>query len=217
MRTELELQQDVASELGWDPLTRGSEIAITVKGSVATLGGTVNSYPAKYAALRAAERVRGIRSVADDIMVKPQDSTVRSDTEIAHQVVNALRWDVLVPDDKIQSRVQEGWITLDGEVDWEHQRRAAFKAVRNLTGVRGVTNLLTLKPRVAEKDVTTLIKAALHRRAESEAKHIDVETADGVVTLKGSVHSWGQRIDAENAAWAAPGVRKVNDLLVVSP
>ena len=215
MRDNIELQRDVSSELRWDPLTRDSEIAVAVNNGVVTLGGTVSSFPAKFAALRATERVAGVKSVADDIAVMIPGTDVRSDTDIAHQVVNALRWDMLVPDEQVKSRVQDGWITLEGEVQWEHQRRAAFNAVRNLQGVRGVTSLIELKSHVAEEDVTSRIKAALHRRAELEAKAIDVDIADGVVTLKGSVHSWAQRRDAENAAYAAPGVRLVEDHLVV--
>jgi osmotically-inducible protein OsmY len=215
MRTNADIQRDVTTELHWDPLTRDCEIAVIADDGVVTLGGTVSSYPAKYAASRAAERVAGVRAVADDIGVLLSTTDARSDTEVAHQVVNALHWDMLVPDDQLKSRVQDGWITLEGEVLWDYQRRAAFRAVRNLQGVKGVTNLITVKAQPAEKDVSSRIKSALHRRAELESQKIDVDVEDGVVTLKGTVHSWAQRHDAERAAWAAPGVRQVKDQLLV--
>ena len=215
MPSNADVQRDVTSELRWDPLTRDYEIAVAAKDGVVTLGGTVPSYPAKYAALRAAERVTGVKSVADDIGVVLSISDSRSDTDIAHQVVNALRWNTLVPDERLKSRVQDGWITLEGEVASDFERRAAYKAVRNLQGVKGVTNLITLKSKATEKDVSSRIKSALHRRAELEAQRIDVEVEDGIVTLKGSVHSWTQRRDAESAAWAAPGIQQVQDELLV--
>ena len=215
MRTDLELQREVTNELRWDPRVRDDEIAVAVRDGVVTLGGTVGSFAVKLAALKAAERVGGVHAVADDLDVKLPGSSQRSDTELAHQVVNALRWDVLVPDDRIKARVEHGWVTLEGEVEWEFERRAARRAVQNLTGVRGVTNLVSLRARASTLDVSQRIKDALRRQAELDARMIEVEAADGAVTLHGTVHSWAERRQAEQAAWSAPGVTRVDDRLVV--
>ena len=215
MRNDMGLQRDVTHELKWDPITRDSEIAVAVRDGVVTLGGTVDSYAVKYAAERAAERVSGIHVVADELSVVLPGAAVRSDTELAHEVLHALRWDVFVPDEQVKARVQEGWVTLEGQVDWEYQRRAATRAVRNLTGVRGVTTLITIKPRVSTLDVSQHIKDALRRRAELAAGNVVVETKDGTVTLRGSVRSFAEKLDVERAAWSAPGVTRVDDRLVV--
>ena len=215
MRTDLELQREVTNELRWDPRVRDDEIAVAARDGVVTLGGTVGSFAVKLAALKAAERVGGVHAVADDLDVKLPGSSQRSDTELAHQVVNALRWDVLVPDDRIKARVEQGWVTLEGEVEWEFERRAARRAVQNLTGVRGVTNLVALRARASTLDVSQRIKDALRRQAELDARKIEVEATDGAVTLRGTVHSWAERHQAEQAAWSAPGVTRVDDRLVV--
>ena len=151
MRTDAELQQEVMGELRRDPSVRDAEIAVAARGGVVTLGGTVDSFAARLAAVRAVERVPGVQAVADDLDVKLPGGSRRSDTELAHQVVSALRWDVLVPEDRVRARVEHGWVTLDGEVEWEYQRRMARRAIENLTGVLGVTNLVTLRPRAAAR------------------------------------------------------------------
>lgn len=215
MRTDTDLQHDVTGELQWDPSVREQEIAVAVRDGVVTLGGTVDSYASKLAALRAAERVAGVQAVADELEVKLPGASERSDTELAHQVVNALRWDVLVPENRVRARVEHGWVTLEGEVEWEYQRRAARRAVQNLTGVRGVTNLVALKSQASTLDVSQRIRDALRRQAEADAAMIEVEAHDGAVTLRGTVHSWAERRQAEQAAWGAPGVTRVDDRLVV--
>ena len=217
MKPDLDLQRDVATELRWDPTLHGDEVAVAVRDGVVTLGGTVASYARKYAAMRAAERVRGVRAVADELEVKLPNSHERTDTELAHQVANALRWSSSVPDDRIKARVDRAWVTLEGEVEWEFQRRAAYRAVRDLTGLRGVSNLITLTVKASSFDVSQRIKDALRRQAELDAAKIEVETADGTVTLRGSVHTWAERRQAENAAWGAPGVTRVEDRLLVLP
>ena len=215
MRNDMGLQRDVTHELKWDPVTRDAEIAVAVKDGVVTLGGTVDSYAKKFAAERAAERVSGIRVVADDLSVVLPGAHQRSDTELAHRVLDVLGWDILVPDHKLRARVEDGWVTLEGEVEWDYQRRAAARAVRNLTGVRGVTTLITLSPRISTYDVSQHIKDALRRRVELDARAIEVEAMGSSVILRGTVRSWAEKREAEQAAWAAPGVTRVEDRLVV--
>jgi osmotically-inducible protein OsmY len=181
---------------------------------VVTLAGTVDSYPAKFAATRAAERVKGVRGVANDIVVMLPKSLELSDTEIAHMAVGALRWDVEVPE-SVKVSVANGWLTLEGEVEWEFQRRAAARATANLRGLRGLSNLIVIRPRASQLDVSQRIKEALRRHAELDARHIEVVTHEGTVTLRGTVNSSAERRDAESAAWAAHGVTRVDDQLVV--
>jgi osmotically-inducible protein OsmY len=216
-RTDAELQRDVSAELRWDPKVRDEEVAVAVKDGVVTLAGTVETYAQKMAAERAAERVSGIRALAERLEVKPPSDRARTDTELAHLVADALRWHAEVPREKVKARVEKGWVTLDGEVEWKFERDAAERAVRYLHGVRGVVNLVAIRPHVSAYDVSQRIKEALRRRAELDASHIDVLAADGMVTLKGTVRSWTERADAESAAWAATGVRDVDDRLTVKP
>jgi osmotically-inducible protein OsmY len=216
MKTDMELQKDVAEELRWDPRIRWEEIGIAVRDGVVTLEGFVPDYNQRRLAAKAVERVAGVRAVAQELKVKLPDILRRSDTEIAHQVVNALAWDIEVPEKLVKAKVEDGWVTLEGELDWQYQRLAAERAVRYLTGVKGVSNLITLKKHVSPLDVSDRIKAALQRSAESDAKKIHVATTDGHVTLTGTVRSWGERADAERAAWSASGVSAVDDRLAVA-
>ena len=215
-KSDAQLQSDVQQELMWDPSVGRSEIGTACKNGVVTLSGQVDSYAQKYAAMRAAERVTGVRVVADELRVKVPFSFKRTDIEIAHAVAETLSWDVEVPDDRIKARVDEGWVWLDGDVEWEYQRSAAERAVRYLTGVRGVTNNLKLSARSWIPDVKSRIESALKRSAEADAGHITVEAANGSVTLSGRVRSWAARQEAERAAWSAPGVTLVKDELTVS-
>ena len=201
----------------WDPRVADNAIIVTTSSGVVTLTGSVPSYADKWAAERAAERVLGVKAVANDLAVAVPVPFQRSDTDIAHAVVNALAWDVQVPDAKIKAGVTNGWITLEGDVEWRFQRDAAARAVRNLAGVRGVTNNITIAAkRVSSFDVGKSIKQALERRADRTAEHINVTTAGTVVTLTGSVPSFGDRRAAEGAAWSAPGVTEVHDELAVT-
>jgi osmotically-inducible protein OsmY len=217
MKTDMQLQRDVIEELAWQPNVRETEIAVGARNGVVTLTGFVDSYAQKYAAARAVEAVRGVRAVADDLKVRLPQSLVRSDTEIAHAAVSALKWDVEVPDARIKVLVDGGWISLDGAVDWQFQRSAAENAVRHLAGVKGVINRITVQqPKVSAYEVNQRIEEALKRSAAVDADKISVEAREGKVVLRGTVRSWAEREDAERAAWAAPGVTEVNDELAVA-
>ena len=218
MKTDMQLLRDVQDELAWDPSIRDAEIGVAAKDGVVTLSGYVDTFAEKYLAERAAERVSGVKAIADDLKVKLPTMLQRPDTEIAHAVVNALREHIQVPDDRIKARVEGGWVTLDGDVEWQYQKNAAERAVRYLSGVVGVSNRIVLKPnRVSTFEVSHKIKDALRRNAELDANRIVVEAADGRVTLKGSVRSYAERLDAERAAWAAPGVTSVDDKISINP
>ena len=217
MKIDIQLQSDVRAEIAWDPRVHDKEIRVAAADGVVTLTGSVPSYADKVAAERAAERVLGVKAVANDLAVAVPVTYQRSDTDIAQAVVNALEWDVQVPDTKIKAAVTNGWITLEGGVEWRYQRDVAARAVRNLAGVRGVTNNITITAkRVVSDDVSKAIKQALERRADRTAERISVEMIGSVVTLTGSVPSFGDRRAAEGAAWSAPGVTDVNDELAVT-
>jgi osmotically-inducible protein OsmY len=218
MKSDLQLHTDVVAELTWDPRVSEKEIAVAAKDGVVTLMGSVGSYPQKWAAERAAERVAGVRAVANELTVTLANPSVRTDNELAHHVVEALVRDFEVPDSKITAAVTNAWVTLDGEVEWQYQRDAAERAVRNITGIRGVTTNVKVTPSgVSTYDVRRSIKQALERRADRIADRIAVDAVNDVVTLSGAVPSFGDRRAAEGAAWAAPGVKEVHDLLEVTP
>jgi osmotically-inducible protein OsmY len=215
-KSDVQLQRDVIDELRWDPAVGPSEVGVAAKDGVVTLTGSVSSVAMKFAAIHAAERVAGVKALAEDLMVEVPSNFKRSDTEIAHAAVAALKWNVEVPPDRVRVRVDDGWLILDGELDWEFQRSAAVKSVRSMTGVGGVTNNLKLKPHAFAPDVRDRIQSAIKRSAEVDAKRISVEARDGRVTLRGTVRSWAERQDAERAAWSAPGVTAVDDQIAIS-
>ena len=215
--TDKEIQQAVLRELDWEPLVRSTEVGVSVKDGVVTLSGFVDSYSKKYHAEDAAKRIYGVKAVVNELEVKLPVGDERTDEDIAKSAVTALKSRITVPSDKIKVIVRNGWISLEGEVDWNFQKEAAELAVRYLTGVKGVTNLISVKPHVATADVKAKIEDALKRTAELDARRIWVESTDGKVILHGSVRSWVEREEAQEAAWRAPGVREVENLIAVTP
>ena len=214
-KSDVRIQQDVLRELASDPRVEETEVGVSVQDGVVTLSGTVTSWAKRMAGQEAAHRVAGVLDVANGIVVKLPGGLVRSDTEIAHAVRQALEWDVFVPDAHIQSTVSNGWVTLTGTVDAVSEREDAERAVRNLTGVRGVVNQISVsQPRVAPERIRTAIEEALERRAEREARRIDVTVSpDGEVTLGGHVRSWAEREAVVASARYLRGVRAVKDRL----
>ena len=215
--TDRELQEHVQKALEWEPSVDAAEIGVSVDGGVVTLRGDVASYSEKAASERVALGVYGVKAVANDINVRLVDGQKRTDTEVAQAVVSALRWNTMVPDEKITATVTNGWVTLKGRVSWEYERAAAGNAVRDLIGVSGVSNTITVEPHVSSVDVKSKIEAALKRSAEVDARRIHVATADSKVILSGNVHSWFERDEARRAAWSAPGVKEVDDRIAVVP
>ena len=216
MQSDTALQTSVLEELKWEPGVKATDIGVTVKDGVVTLEGTVDSYAEKWAAERAVKRLSGVKALAVEINVKLPGSSERTDADTAEAARNALKWDVLIPQDRIRVTVGNGFLTLEGEVDWQFQRSAAERVVRYLTGVTGVANEITVKPKVVPTDVKAKIEAAFQRNAILDAQDIKVQADGGKVTLSGSVRSWAERDEAEDAAWAAPGVKEVKDLIAVT-
>lgn len=209
------LRRDVLDELDWEPSLDASAIGVAAKDGVVTLTGNVDSYGERLAAERAAKRVSGVEALANEIGVRLPSALVRDDTAIAEAALHALKWNVLVPEDRVRVIVSQGRVTLEGELDWMFQRDAAYRAVRELTGVTGVNDRITITPRVSAAAVSERIGAALERSAEVDARGITVEEEGGKITLRGAVSSWAERDDAARAAWSAPGVANVVNLLVV--
>jgi osmotically-inducible protein OsmY len=215
--TDRELQEHVQRALDWEPSIDAADIGVSVDNGVVTLRGDVKTYSEKAAAERVALGVYGVKAVANDVNVRLGGGQKRTDTDIAQAAVSALRWNTMVPDEKITVSVGEGWVTLKGRVDWEFQRTAAANIIRDLAGVRGVTNEILLESHASVTDVKAKIEAALKRSAEVDARRIDVAVANDKVILTGNVHSWFERNEARRAAWAAPGVKQVEDRIVVVP
>jgi osmotically-inducible protein OsmY/prolyl-tRNA editing enzyme YbaK/EbsC (Cys-tRNA(Pro) deacylase) len=215
MKTDIILQQDAIDELAWEPSIDAAAIGVAVEDGVVTLTGHVPSYAEKWIAEHVVKRVAGIRGVANEIAVRLPGASVRTDSDIAQAALLALEWDVYVPKQRVTVAVSDGWIKLEGTVDSQHQKLAAARAVRGLTGVKGVTNLIAVRPIIQPAEIATKITAAFQRSAMLDARGIQVDTLGRKVVLRGTVRAWEERTAAERAAWSAPGVADVDNQLVV--
>jgi osmotically-inducible protein OsmY len=215
MKTDAQIQKDVMEQMKWEPFLKPSEIGVSVNEGIVTLSGVVDSYAKKVYAEKAARRVSGVKAIAEEVQISVSPFHKKTDTEIAAAVTNALQWNVAVLNEMIRIKVEDGVVTLEGEVEWEFQRSRAVKSIENLAGVRFVNNLVRLKPKVAVADVEKQISEAFRRSANIDAGKIRCEAEGGFLTLRGEVRSYAEKKDAENAAWNVPGVITVNNKLEV--
>ena len=217
MKTDAQLQEDVIEELKWDPKLNAAEIGVAVKNGIVILSGHVDNYTKKLAAEEAVKRMKDVKGIAEEITVQLSFDGKRTDEELAQAAVNALKWNNAVPDQNIKVEVEKGWLTLEGHLDWQFQKDAATNAVKDIIGLKGVTNLLTIKPKINIPVVRDTIKKALERSADIESDRIVIETQGNKITLRGKARSWSERNEVERAAWCAPGVMEVEDELVIAP
>lgn len=213
--TEKSLRLNVIEEINFDPEITSTDINVAAKDGVITLTGFTHTYQEKYAAEVAAKRVYGVKAVANDIEVKL--GTARTDPEIARNILTAFQENSIVPDEKLKVTVKDGWVTLEGKVDWQYHRNAAESVVRKLSGVKGIFDKIEVNPNVSGLQVKAKIEDALRRNAELDARRITVEAKDHTVKLFGNVRSWMEKNEAERAAYAAPGVTKVENYLHITP
>lgn len=214
MKSDSDLQHDVLEELAFEPMVDHAHIGVAAKNGVVTLTGFVPNYTQKAAAERAAARVKGVKAIAEEIEVRFASDPKTSDAEIAERIVQILQWDVTVPDDRISVRVEHGWVTLGGEVEWHYQKTAAQSAVSRITGIKGISNMIKVGAKVSPSDVRGRVIAAIRRQGALDADAIQVTVDGRTVRLSGQVHGWNERRVAENAAWSIPGVAHVEDEIV---
>lgn len=216
MKTDTALQLDVIAELKWEPSVNAAHVGVEVKDGVVTLAGHVDTYAEKWDAERAAQRVSGVKAIAIEMDVKLSGSNKRTDADIARSAANILEWTTSVPKDSVKVKVEGGWLTLSGQVEWEYQRQSAADGVRYLMGVTGISDQIVIKPKVSSEAVRSDIEAALKRRAQKDSRQISVSVIGHEVTLGGSVHSWSEKDLATHSAWGTPGVRSVVDKMTVA-
>jgi osmotically-inducible protein OsmY len=217
MRSDIDIKRDVEAELRWNPDIDATDIAVSAKNGVVTLSGFVRSYAQKNEAEQTAKRVNGVAAVANDIEVRLPIFNQRPDPEIARDAVAAIENNLPYSSDHIRVVVRDGWVTLEGSVEWNYQRERAKQVVRRIRGVKGITNLIELQPRVPPVEVKHKIEEAFRRSAELDANRVTVETDGGAVILRGTVRSWAERQEAERVAWATPGVTRVENLITIGP
>lgn len=213
--TDIALRQNILDELEFEPSIDAAHIGVAVEDGIVTLTGHVSSYWEKTTAENVVKRVKGVKGLAEEIEVRLVGLKGTADDEIARRAVDAITWNVSIPRDKVQVKVQDGWITLTGKLEWQYQKNAAAEAVRGLAGVVGVANQIEIIPRASVSDIKKRIENALKRDAETEAQTIRVNVLDGKVTLEGKVRAWSERQAAERAAWSSPGVRAVEDRISI--
>ncbi|CAG9166586.1 BON domain-containing protein [Cupriavidus respiraculi] len=216
MTGDIQLKEHVVEELAWNPAVDATQIGVQVRDGIVTLTGHLDSHAAKYAAEEAIGRVPGVKGLAVEIDVRLPDDARRTDADIARAASNILAWTSVLPADRIRVMVEGGCVTLSGTVDWQYQRQAAERAVAGLYGVVSVANAISVRPAVSPDDVRQRIANAIERQAQEDASHVTVSVKDGVVTLSGSVRTWAERVAAFDAAWSAPGVVKVSNLIQVN-
>ncbi len=215
-RSDLDIQSDVLDELSWTDNVKANEIGVAVKEGVVTLSGTVASYLARQSAQDAALRVRGVHAVADEIEVRLHASAERTDSDLALAIVNALKWDAVIPTDTLEVAVAHGYVTLKGKVEWYYQREAAGRVVQRLAGVKGVSNLISVAVHPAPEDIKQRIERALVRSAELDADTVTVTVEGNVATLKGTVRSYAEKVAAARTAWLAPGIATVDNQIKIA-
>jgi len=214
-KSDVELKHHVLAELEYEPLVKVTNIGVLVSEGTVTLNGYATSFGEKFAAVRSAKRVAGVKAIADDIHVRLPDSAQRTDGELATAAINQINWNSAIPTGMADLTVRDGWITLQGEFEWWHEKNAAEEAVRHLTGVKGVTNLITLKPKPASVNLESFIKSALERNVHLDADKIQVEASEDRIILRGKVRSYSEREEAACIAWRAPGVFSVDNQLEI--
>lgn len=215
MKTDAEIQKHVMEELNWEPAIHSSEIGVAVKNGVVTLSGTVDTYQEKKTAEKAALKVAGVKGIAEDIVIKLSYHDQRTDTELADAAVNALKWNVLVPSDKIKVKVENGWVTAEGMVEWAYEQHAVRDVLASITGVKGISNLVKVTPKLNPADVKKKIVAAFERSASIDANGIHIENVGDKVILTGKVRSYSEKREAEQVVWKAPGVAAVENNIEV--
>jgi osmotically-inducible protein OsmY len=214
-RSDTDIHKDIVAEFHWEPSLRDDDIAVAVRDGVVTLAGFADSYADKWKAERIASKIQGVKAIANNIEIKLPSASQRADPDIARAVVNALQWNISVPADRIKTKVEKGWVTLEGEADYNYQKDAAERAIRYLTGVKGITNLITVKQRATPADLKERIKEALQRSAQFDAERITVEVQGNKAILRGTVRSYAEMKEAERAALKAPGITEVENRLTV--